>query len=42
MRNWKLIIPGLPSGGLFGENDIVYNDESVLTELGQIGTQFNG
>ncbi|MEQ9554098.1 MAG: cyclase family protein [Coleofasciculus sp. G3-WIS-01] len=41
-RTWKLIIPGLPSGGPLGDNDIVYNEEYVLTELGQIGTQFDG
>lgn len=41
-RTWKLMIPGLPSGGPLGENNIVYNEEYVLSELGQIGTQFDG
>jgi kynurenine formamidase len=41
-RSWKLIIPGLPTGGPFGGQQLVYNDEYVATELGQIGTQFDG
>ena len=41
-RGWRLIIPGLPTGGPFGEQEIVYNDEYLATEIGQIGTQFDG
>ncbi len=41
-RTWKLLIPGLPTGGPFGSQQMVYNDEYVATELGQIGTQFDG
>ena len=41
-RNWKLIIPGLPTGEPQGDNSIVYNDEYVFGELGQVGTQFDG
>ncbi|MDJ0510915.1 MAG: cyclase family protein [Crocosphaera sp.] len=41
-RTWKLIIPGLPTGGPIGNNSIVYNDEYVIGELGQTGTQFDG
>ena len=41
-RSWKLIIPGKPTGGPFGPQQLVYNDEYVATELGQIGTQFDG
>ncbi|MDJ0845203.1 cyclase family protein [Crocosphaera sp.] len=41
-RTWKLIIPGLPTGGPASDNSIVYNDEYVMAELGQIGTQFDG
>jgi kynurenine formamidase len=41
-RSWKLLIPGLPTGGPFGPQQLVYNDEYVATELGQIGTQFDG
>ena len=41
-RSWKLVIPGRPTGGPFGDQQLVYNDEYVSTELGQIGTQFDG
>ena len=41
-RNWKLIIPGLPTGRLVGDNSLLYNDEYVFAELGQVGTQFDG
>lgn len=41
-RGFKLTIPGLPSGGPFGDHQLVYNDEMVTTELGQVGTQFDG
>jgi kynurenine formamidase len=41
-RTWRLVIPGLPTGGPIGEQAIVYNDEYVTGEIGQIGTQFDG
>lgn len=41
-RGWRMIIPGRPTGGPFGPQELVYNDEYVSTELGQIGTQFDG
>jgi hypothetical protein len=41
-RGWRLTIPGLPTGGPFGKQELVYNDEYVATEIGQIGTQFDG
>ena len=41
-RSWKLVIPGRPTGGPFGGQQLVYNDEYVSTEIGQIGTQFDG
>ena len=41
-RTWKLVIPGRPTGGPFGDQQLVYNDEFVSAELGQIGTQFDG
>jgi len=41
-RSWRMIIPGLPTGGPYGPQQLVYNDEYVATELGQIGTQFDG
>jgi hypothetical protein len=36
-RGWRMIIPGLPTGGPFGKKEIVYNDEYLSTEIGQIG-----
>ncbi|MDX1528586.1 MAG: cyclase family protein [Gammaproteobacteria bacterium] len=41
-RGWRLTIPGLPTGGPFGEQALVYNDEFLAAEIGQIGTQFDG
>jgi len=41
-RHYSLTIPGLPTVVLDGENQVVYNDELVSGELGQIGTQFDG
>ena len=42
-RGWKLMIPGRPTGGPFGDQQLVYNDEYITQEeLGQIGTQFDG
>lgn len=41
-RAFVLRIPGAPTGGPFGKNKLVYNDEFLATEVGQIGTQFDG
>jgi len=41
-RGWRMTIPGLPTGGPFGAQQVVYNDEYLATEIGQIGTQFDG
>ncbi len=41
-RGFALRIPGAPTGGPFGENMLVYNDEYLATEIGQVGTQFDG
>lgn len=41
-RGWNLSIPGTPTGGPFGKNAMIYHDELVTTEIGQIGTQFDG
>jgi kynurenine formamidase len=41
-RVFTLRIPGSPTGGPFGENRMVYHDEFVTAEIGQIGTQFDG
>ena len=40
-RTFSLTIPA-PSGGAFGANQLVGNDEFVVGEIGQIGTQFDG
>ena len=42
VRSFKLTIPGLPTGGPFGKHQLIYNDEMVTAELGQVGTQFDG
>jgi kynurenine formamidase len=41
-RSWTMVIPGTPTGGPFGKNALVYHDEWVSTEIGQISTQFDG
>ena len=41
-RGWRMTIPGLPTAGPFGDQELVYNDEYLATEIGQIGTQFDG
>jgi kynurenine formamidase len=41
-RGWNLSIPGTPTGGPFGKNGMIYHDELVTSEIGQIGTQFDG
>jgi kynurenine formamidase len=41
-RNWKLTIPGTPSGGPFGSEGTVFHDEYVTAEIGQVSTQFDG
>jgi kynurenine formamidase len=41
-RHFSLTIPGLPTVVTGGENGVVFNDELVSGELGQIGTQFDG
>jgi kynurenine formamidase len=41
-RHFSLTIPGLPTVEIGGENAVVFNDELVSGELGQIGTQFDG
>jgi kynurenine formamidase len=41
-RVWNMQIPGTPTGGPFGRNALIYHDEFVQTEIGQISTQFDG
>ena len=41
-RSFNLSIPGTPTGGPFGKNALIYHDEMVTTEIGQISTQFDG
>ncbi len=41
-RGWNMTIPGTPTGGPFGKNALVYHDELVTTEIGQVSTQFDG
>lgn len=41
-RSYSMFIPGAPTGGPFEATGIVYNDEFLCTEIGQIGTQFDG
>ena len=41
-RGWRMVIPGLPTGGPFGPAEIFYTDEYLSTEIGQVGTQFDG
>ena len=41
-RSFSMTIPGTPTGGPFGKNNLIYHDEFVTTELGQVSTQFDG
>ena len=41
-RAFSLRIPGGPTGGPFGKNKLIYNDDYLATEIGQVGTQFDG
>ena len=42
-RTYAMIIPGAPTGGRFGENNmLMYFDEFLCAEIGQVGTQFDG
>ena len=41
-RGWKMTIPGTPTGGPLGKEAMVFHDELVLAEIGQVSTQFDG
>ena len=40
-RSYSLTIPGAPTGGPF-PGGLIYHDEFIVGELGQVGTQFDG
>jgi kynurenine formamidase len=40
-RTYSLTIPG-PENAALGSNRLVYNDELLVAEIGQVGTQFDG
>lgn len=41
-RSYNIFIPSFPTYGPSGKDQIVYNDEFVAAEIGQVGTQFDG
>ena len=41
-RSYNIFIPSFPTHGPQGENKVVFNDEFVAAEIGQVGTQFDG
>jgi hypothetical protein len=41
-RSYNIFIPSFPTSGPFGPERMVYNDEFVAAEIGQVGTQFDG
>ncbi|MEE8263622.1 MAG: cyclase family protein [Gammaproteobacteria bacterium] len=41
-RHYKLTIPGLPTYQPSGEHRVLYIDEMISGEIGQVGTQFDG
>lgn len=41
-RKFTLRIPATPTGGPFGPNAVIWHDEFLATEIGQVGTQFDG
>ncbi len=41
-RTYSLIIPGSPTGEPLGSNNLIYHDEFLVGEIGQVGTQFDG
>ena len=41
-RVYAMRSPATPTGGPLGSNAVVYNDEFLVTEIGQVGTQFDG
>ena len=41
-RTYSMFIPGSPTGEPQGENRLIYHDELLVAEIGQVGTQFDG
>jgi len=41
-RSYNIFIPSFPTYGPIGKDKIVFNDEYVASEIGQVGTQFDG
>ena len=41
-RSYNLFIPSFPTAGPYGKNNLVFNDEFLASEIGQVGTQFDG
>jgi len=41
-RGFSLRIPGNPTLGPIGENKVIAHEEFLCTEIGQVGTQFDG
>jgi kynurenine formamidase len=41
-RSFNLFIPSFPTYAATGKDSIVFNDEYVTSEIGQVGTQFDG
>jgi kynurenine formamidase len=42
-RTYAMFIPSSPTGGPFGANNmLMFHDEFLCTEIGQVGTQFDG
>lgn len=41
-RTYSLVIPGSPTGKPLGANNLIYHDEFLVAEIGQVGTQFDG
>ncbi|MEO6330091.1 MAG: hypothetical protein ABIO55_14240 [Ginsengibacter sp.] len=41
-RSYNIFIPSFPTYPPSGPDKIVFNDEFVAAEIGQVGTQFDG
>jgi kynurenine formamidase len=41
-RTWRLTTPRIPAGAAAGKNKLIYNEETLCSEIGQVGTQLDG